>query len=545
MERCASFVNPPLMGLLVRAITLPALSWYALKLGCLMARADANSLALLREGGVRAVLQTMGEEGGRGGGEAEAEGRGEESAARVEVGLALLQNVAYSNEGVASILGEGGVGVVLGVMKAHATCVGVQTTGLGHHSDNLRIEESVIDMLWDLSSTGEGQAHILTAGGVPPILHVLRNEQRDSEFLKKVRPPAKCPAHRPTHGTLRAAHLPTLEGLVAHHSSPGCQALSMLWNLSISANGISSVMMTTHLNSDEIQQNSLGILRNLSDSTEGQACSPSHPGGGGQHLKFDEVVELSIECLSNMCQGSLQNTLSLVLEADPEANPNLPLSIPLPSLPQELPAAAPMLGAILHASPGAELRTNVLIGLALLTSNASHAPSPSPPSPHFSPSPRSPPPVQSEPSDASADPGVWAGKLLLRLRGIQLLGRLLSSDEPMMRQRGARAAQRLLRLSGGRRLEPTHTQPESSNGAALRSAFSWRAPSRSSGRGRGGGRERDGGSGVRGSEGHGSPEPLHNFAGYLGDKETADVVFTIGGQQIHAHRQPHLEPRPQ
>lgn len=40
-------------------------------------------------------------------------------------------------------------------------------------------------------------------------------------------------------------------------------------------------MMTTHLNSDEIQQNSLGILRNLSDSTEGQACSPSHPGGGG------------------------------------------------------------------------------------------------------------------------------------------------------------------------------------------------------------------------------------------------------------------------
>lgn len=86
------------------------------------------------------------------------------------------------------------------------------------------------------------QAHILTAGGVPPILHVLRNEQRDSEFLKKVRPPAKCPAHCPPRGTLRAARLPTLEGLVAHHSSPCCQALSMLWNLSISANGISSVV---------------------------------------------------------------------------------------------------------------------------------------------------------------------------------------------------------------------------------------------------------------------------------------------------------------
>ena len=56
----------------------------------------------------------------------------------------------------------------------------------------------------------------------------------------------------------------------------------MLWNISISANGISAVVrhdgvavvlqiMTTHQSSDEIQQNSLGVLRNISDSRDGQA----------------------------------------------------------------------------------------------------------------------------------------------------------------------------------------------------------------------------------------------------------------------------------
>lgn len=59
METNEIFVDDELMKSLAAAISDPELSWYALKLGCLMARADANSLSLLRAGGVGAVLETL------------------------------------------------------------------------------------------------------------------------------------------------------------------------------------------------------------------------------------------------------------------------------------------------------------------------------------------------------------------------------------------------------------------------------------------------------------------------------------------------------
>ena len=85
-----------------------------------------------------------------------------------------------------------------------------------------------------------------------------------------------------------------------------------------------------------------------------------------------------------------------------------------------------MLGALLHASGGTELRSNVVIALALLTTI----------SPAIS--------ASSDDLDAAAEggsgdgtgragggapDGAWAGKLLLRLRGISLLGELLRSTD--------------------------------------------------------------------------------------------------------------------
>ena len=58
--------------------------------------------------------------------------------------------------------------------------------------------------LWDFSSTGDGQAHIIAAGGVPPILSVMGAACADDDLQKK--------------------------------------ALSMLWNLTISAAGISALV---------------------------------------------------------------------------------------------------------------------------------------------------------------------------------------------------------------------------------------------------------------------------------------------------------------
>ena len=109
---------------------------------------------------------------------------------QVEVALALLQNVAYSSAGVACILNEGGVSLVLRAMRLYAAVAEVGKNGLGvlwnlcdsddhwsaflqegpamvavllgtmqQHPSNKAIEESVIDMLWDVSSTSDGQAH--------------------------------------------------------------------------------------------------------------------------------------------------------------------------------------------------------------------------------------------------------------------------------------------------------------------------------------------------------------------------------------------------
>lgn len=98
-------------------------------------------------------------------------------------------------------------------------------------------------VLWDFSSTGDGQTYIISTGGVPPILSVMRSAVGHDELQKK--------------------------------------ALSMLWNITISAAGISALVrsggvavvvevMRSHAPSEEVQQNALGVLRNISDSTDGQ-----------------------------------------------------------------------------------------------------------------------------------------------------------------------------------------------------------------------------------------------------------------------------------
>ena len=122
----------------------------------------------------------------------------------MEAALALLQNLAYAKQAVALILDAGGVPAVLHAMRAHAPSAPVQRNGLAvlwnlcdsddhwaaflregselaavllgtlaHHPGDLRIESAVVDMLWDFSSTGDGQSHIISAGGVPPILAVM------------------------------------------------------------------------------------------------------------------------------------------------------------------------------------------------------------------------------------------------------------------------------------------------------------------------------------------------------------------------------------
>mmetsp|Transcript_50693 Transcript_50693/g.134028 ORF Transcript_50693/g.134028 Transcript_50693/m.134028 type:complete len:203 (-) Transcript_50693:44-652(-) len=162
------------MQQLTAAIGYSELSWYALKLGCLMARADANSLSLLRAGGVGATLETLRADWP------------DESASRVEVALALMQNVAYSNEGVTTILHAGGVGVVLGVMKEHAHAVAVQKNGLG--------------VLWNLCDSDEHWAAFLSEG--PSMAAVLLATMRET------RP--RRPEHRVTSMTSRRAARPAI-----------------------------------------------------------------------------------------------------------------------------------------------------------------------------------------------------------------------------------------------------------------------------------------------------------------------------------------------
>ena len=203
MESHPAFVDELLVGALVEGFQSVAVSWHALKLACLLARADANALTLLRCGGVAATLAAL--EGDERAALPELseysqllppEPAGSQHAGRearimqVEVALALLQNVAYSSAGVACILNEGGVSLVLRAMRLYAAVAEVGKNGLGvlwnlcdsddhwsaflqegpamvavllgtmqQHPSNKAIEESVIDMLWDVSSTSDGQAH--------------------------------------------------------------------------------------------------------------------------------------------------------------------------------------------------------------------------------------------------------------------------------------------------------------------------------------------------------------------------------------------------
>ena len=83
------------------------LSWHALKVSCLLARSDTNTQALLRSGGVAAALSVLRAE------------KAHATATHLEAALALLQNVAYSAEGVTSILHESGVYAVLHAMRTH------------------------------------------------------------------------------------------------------------------------------------------------------------------------------------------------------------------------------------------------------------------------------------------------------------------------------------------------------------------------------------------------------------------------------------------
>ena len=168
MESHPAFVDGLLVKALVQAFQTVAVSWHALKLACLMARADLNALALLRCGGVRAALAALDES---------SPDEGEARMMQVEVALALLQNVAYSSDGVACILNEGGVSLVLRAMRQFAHVAEVGKNGLGvlwnlcdsddhwsaflqegpamvavllstmqQHPSNKVIEESVIDM---------------------------------------------------------------------------------------------------------------------------------------------------------------------------------------------------------------------------------------------------------------------------------------------------------------------------------------------------------------------------------------------------------------
>ena len=190
METHAEFVHQGLVVALVGVLADdPAgeVTLYALRIACLMARADANALSLLEAGAVAAVLRIL---------HADPLLPDEDyikTGDQVEAALALLQNVAFSSEGVASILREGGVGTVLRAMSAHLEAAPIQKNGLGvlwnlcddddhwvsflregsfmvsvllstlsHHArqgDDAEIEGKVMDMLWDFSSMGDGQAY--------------------------------------------------------------------------------------------------------------------------------------------------------------------------------------------------------------------------------------------------------------------------------------------------------------------------------------------------------------------------------------------------
>ena len=82
-------------------------------MSCLLARADANTQTLLRSGGVAATIGLLCAD--------------YTSETHLEAALALLQNVAYSPDGVACILRENGVYAVLHAMRTHAASAAVRS----------------------------------------------------------------------------------------------------------------------------------------------------------------------------------------------------------------------------------------------------------------------------------------------------------------------------------------------------------------------------------------------------------------------------------
>lgn len=147
METHRAFVDEHIMEVFVATFLAPScagdLSWHALKVSCLLARSDVNTTALLGAGGVGAALGVLRAES--------------TSSGHLEVALALLQNVAYQTEGVATILREGGVYAVLHAMQTHAPIAAVQKVGLG--------------VLWNLCDSDEHWVAFLLEG--PSLVTVL------------------------------------------------------------------------------------------------------------------------------------------------------------------------------------------------------------------------------------------------------------------------------------------------------------------------------------------------------------------------------------
>ena len=72
-----------------------------------------------------------------------------------------------------------------------------------------------------------------------------------------------------------------------------------------------------------MQQNALGVLRNISDAAEGQEAIltsrgvPLLLGTIRQHSAYDEIIELGLECLLNVSSVGVQNSMVLLLDPEP------------------------------------------------------------------------------------------------------------------------------------------------------------------------------------------------------------------------------------
>ena len=139
----------------------------------------------------------------------------------------------------------------------------------------------------------------------------------------------------------------------------------------------SSYVMSSYRRAEEVQQNALGVLRNISDASEGQQ-GILRAGGLkllletlAAHSECDEIVELCLECLANVTQASVQNGIALVLEGGLEALHSPPLlatgAVLRKRLTLALEAAAPLVGAMLHATTTSDdSKACVVLGLSYL-----------------------------------------------------------------------------------------------------------------------------------------------------------------------------------